>query len=411
MAGPFILGRKFRRLFFLVLIVGLVMFLFHRTTIIPNEFSLSDIKVLRKTGNEVADIDETPFILPDGTLSSHAVDYIKPYFGKKGKRPKACIYALSRNSERDKLMLTIRQVQRRFNDKYKYDWVLLNDEEFTEEFKREIQDTAPGVTFKFGLIPKEEWSFPDFIDPAEAERTRERMKDIIYGKSKPYRFMCRYQSGFFWRHPLLMEYDWYWKVEPNVRFLCDVKYDVFQWMQDNEIAYGFGIAMREYRETIPTLWDTVKGFMKENPDYIADDNFIDFISDDGGKTYNMCHFWGNFEIGSFHLWRSPPYRAFFDYLDHAKGFFYERWGDAPVRSIAASLLLPKDKIHFFSDIGYRHAPYDHCPVDYDIWKELNCECLRNEDFMQKDSSCGKRYREVRGEDKPADWRKMASSFN
>lgn len=32
-----------------------------------------------------------------------------------------------------------------------------------------------------------------------------------------------------------------------------------------------------------------------------------------------------------------------------------RWGDAPVHSIAAAMLLRKDEFHFFNDIGYRHT--------------------------------------------------------
>ena len=44
-------------------------------------------------------------------------------------------------------------------------------------------------------------------------------------------------------------------------------------------------------------------------------------------------------------------------------FFYERWGDAPVHSIAASLFLNRSQIHHFEDIGYRHIPWAHCPAN------------------------------------------------
>ena len=30
-------------------------------------------------------------------------------------------------------------------------------------------------------------------------------------------------------------------------------------------------------------------FMKENPETLAEDNAMKFISDDGGETYNRCH--------------------------------------------------------------------------------------------------------------------------
>jgi hypothetical protein len=48
---------------------------------------------------------------------------------------------------------------------------------------------------------------------------------------------------------------------------------------------------------------------------------------------------------------------FFEHLDKAGGFYYERWGDAPVHSIGAALFAKKDQIHFFEDIGYRHEPF------------------------------------------------------
>lgn len=38
-------------------------------------------------------------------------------------------------------------------------------------------------------------------------------------------------------------------------------------------------------------------FIKENPQYIPEDNAMQFLSDDGGESYNRCHFWSNFEIG------------------------------------------------------------------------------------------------------------------
>lgn len=61
------------------------------------------------------------------------------------------------------------------------------------------------------------------------------------------------------------------------------------------------------------------------------------------------------------LWRSDAYLSFFDHLDKAGGFFYERWGDAPVHSIGAALLLQKDEFHYFDNIGYDHNPIFHCP--------------------------------------------------
>lgn len=34
-----------------------------------------------------------------------------------------------------------------------------------------------------------------------------------------YRHMCRWNSGFFYQLPRLQEFDWYWRVEPDVGYL------------------------------------------------------------------------------------------------------------------------------------------------------------------------------------------------
>lgn len=138
------------------------------------------------------------------------------------------------------------------------------------------------------------------------------------------------------------------RVEPHVKFPCDIGYDPFQVMREKDLKYGkcslafmvkggiehvmhvlgWTISIKEYVETIPTLWDTVKAFAKEHPEHIVSkddpESLLGWISNDGGDTYNLCHFWSNFEIGSLSWLRSQQYTDYFNYLDKAGGFFYER---------------------------------------------------------------------------------------
>jgi len=213
---------------------------------------------------------------------------------------------------------------------------------------------------------------------------------VIYGGSLPYRNMCRFNSGFFFRHELMMKYDYYWRIEPNVKFYCDLHYDPFLFMQDNKKVYGFTISLPEYGETIETLWDTTKDFMKQHPELIAKDNAMKFLSDDGGQTYNRCHFWSNFEIGDLNFWRGTAYTKFFEHLDKTGGFYYERWGDAPVHSIGAALLARKDQIHFFNEVGYKHEPFMHCPTG-EVHQRGKCWCDQNQNFDYEWYSCLKKY--------------------
>jgi alpha 1,2-mannosyltransferase len=132
------------------------------------------------------------------------------------------------------------------------------------------------------------WSYPSWINQTEALHARKKMEEdkVIYGGSESYRHMCRFNSGFFFRHPLIEQYDYYWRLEPGVEFMCDIDYDVFKFIKKNNITYGFTIALMEVKETIPTLWDTVKEFTREYPEYISKNNAMKFISNTG-NYYNM----------------------------------------------------------------------------------------------------------------------------
>ncbi|KAG5463435.1 MAG: glycosyl transferase, partial [Olpidium bornovanus] len=69
------------------------------------------------------------------------------------------------------------------------------------------------ATTKYGVIPREHWSYPDWINVTEADAARAKMEaeKVIYGGSLSYRHMCRFNSGFFFRHELLKDYEFYWR--------------------------------------------------------------------------------------------------------------------------------------------------------------------------------------------------------
>ncbi|TFY82623.1 hypothetical protein EWM64_g1385 [Hericium alpestre] len=303
------------------------------------------------------------------------------------RRANATIVMLARNSDLRGIVKSMKQMEDRFNKKFRYPYTFLNEEPFSAKFKETILELTDAPV-EFGLIPHDDWYQPEWIDEAKASASREDMikNDVIYGGSVPYRNMCRFNSGFFYKQELMRKYKYYWRVEPDVTFFCDLDYDPFLFMQDEQKVYGFTITIPEYEATIPTLWDTVKDFIQENPDLIPSGNAMDYLSDDGGETYNRCHFWSNFEIGDLDFWRGEAYEKFFDHLDRAGGFYYERWGDAPVHSIGAALLAPKEKIHFFHDIGYRHEPFQRCPQS-DEHRRGKCWCDASENFDYEWYSC------------------------
>ncbi|KAL9715162.1 hypothetical protein Ac2012v2_001823 [Leucoagaricus gongylophorus] len=241
-----------------------------------------------------------------------------------GRKANAAIVILARNTDLKGVVTSMKQMEDRFNKKFGYDYVFLNDQPFEEKFKQRIEELTD-ATVKYGIIPKEDWYQPDWIDEERAKAARQDMvnHNVIYGGSVPYRNMCRFNSGFFYRQEILKPYRYYWRVEPDVNFFCDIDYDPFLIMQDQNKVYGFTISLYEYESTIPSLWGVVKDFIQDNPDLIAQGNSMQFLSDDNGHTYNRCHFWSNFEIGDLDFWRGEAYSKFFDFLDERGGFYYE----------------------------------------------------------------------------------------
>ncbi|KAG5719171.1 putative mannosyltransferase MNT2 [Termitomyces sp. T112] len=316
----------------------------------------------------------------DATNATLAVD----------RRANATFVILARNSDINGAIRSVRDIEDRFNRARGYPYVFLNEMPFTEEFKKRVS-VLSASKMEFGLIPRDHWFQPDWIDEKKAAASRNKMEEekIIYGGSVSYRNMCRFNSGFFFKHELLQKYRWYWRIEPEVHFHCDLSFDPFLFMEDHNKTYGWTITMYEFEKTIPTLWGHVKEFMRLHPEYVAKDNAMGFMSLDGGDSFNLCHFWSNFEIADMDFWRGEAYTAFFNYLDSQGGFYYERWGDAPVHSIAAAIFLDKDRLHFFDEIGYEHNPYTHCPKRQESWERGRCSCDPDKSFDYDGYSCMK----------------------
>ena len=164
-----------------------------------------------------------------------------------------------------------------------------------------------------------------------------------------------------------------------MRFHCDVHFDPFLFMQENNKIYGLSllhfslsnfhfpfmghfrvhdlvirvpahdpdalVRRRRYAHP-PFVFLTALNrigtadFVAEHPEFVSPNSAMNFLSDDGGDSYNNCHcaslaippslvftllppVWSNFEIGDLDFWRGPAYTAFFDYLESRGGFYYE----------------------------------------------------------------------------------------
>lgn len=134
-------------------------------------------------------------------------------------------------------------------------------------------------------------------------------------------------------------------------------------------TYGFTIAVKELRETVPNLFRYASAYKRVNnitsqglwemfAEAAAKSEDTSLPTDDPkykpplpqeilssepgqggvpevdpeameGENYNMCHFWSNFEIARLDWFRSKEYNDFFNMMDRSGGFWMERVGHYP----------------------------------------------------------------------------------
>lgn len=175
--------------------------------------------------------------------------------------------------------------------------------------------------------------------------------------------MIRWQSGYFYQHPALQQYDYYWRVEPDVHFFCDIPYDPFRFLRANDLVYGFNMAILDDARSFADLWTSTRNFILLNSHLLHVDADLDWLLDARtGLNYNNCQFFSNFEIGSLSFFReNEGVRRYFEHLEQEGGFYYSRWGDAPVHTLMVALFAAPEQVWWFRDVGYQHDIARHCP--------------------------------------------------
>ncbi|KAJ3994879.1 nucleotide-diphospho-sugar transferase [Lentinula boryana] len=278
--------------------------------------------------------------------------------------------------------LALLNVENRFNRRLQYPYVLFTASEeesalISEEERQKIDWITQGRA-KLAVLTKESWDIPDSYDKSRVDNSIHTI-----GFSFGYRSMCRFYSGFFWKHPALAQYDWLWRLDTDIEFHCDITYDPIERMIDAGALYGFVQINADAVWVQPSLAGNVSEFLF---DFYSSPNNVNhgFVwqgkegiekalkgEADTTEWTKMCMY-NNFEISHRSIWESEIYTAFFKHLDRAGGFFYERWGDSPIHSFGIAMSLRKDQVMQFHDLGYQHQGWAYeCP-------QLDrCTCLKD----------------------------------
>ena len=84
----------------------------------------------------------------------------------------------------------------------------------------------------------------------------------------------------------------------QVHYFCDLDYDVFRFMRDNDLKYGFNINILDDARSFTSLWSRASAFIAANTQLMHPEADLNWLLDpQSGGDYNNCQFFSNFEIG------------------------------------------------------------------------------------------------------------------
>ncbi|KAG1139636.1 hypothetical protein G6F38_009694 [Rhizopus arrhizus] len=198
-----------------------------------------------------------------------------------------------------KLRYTIHNLEDQFNKHHNYPYLIFTDQELSQEYM-ELASALSRATIRFEQVDKDLYGYHPKTDLKRAAQTRMDMSQTIFGDSEDYRFQSRFMAGTVYRHPAMRELDFAWRFEAGTEYVCPIDQDLFQYMFENNKTTSFSIALYEYKETMPTLYQTVLEFAAKHPQWIKSDqdssSLWSFVQDPFSKTFNGCHLWNNFQF-------------------------------------------------------------------------------------------------------------------
>ena len=79
--------------------------------------------------------------------------------------------------------------------------------------------------------------------------------------------MNRFHAGFIQYHSLLRDLEFYWRVEPESKYLCDIDFDPFLFMKENNKKFGKLTAITSFSALSQRLISLISKILKNSVRY------------------------------------------------------------------------------------------------------------------------------------------------
>ena len=186
---------------------------------------------------------------------------------------------------------------------------------------------------------------------------------MAHNKPLGYRQMCNFFAFHFADHDALVGYDYVLRFDGDAVLLEDVPLDLFSAMEVSNWTYAWRSMACESEDVVKGLEETVArhfgltslcGHLEPALTSPACTNSLNAT-----RGWSRTMYYNNFEVVRLAWLRSAEYRKLAAALAAAEGVWMERWGDAPIRTLAVQLLLPRAQVHRFVEVAYYHPSSEY----------------------------------------------------
>ena len=294
---------------------------------------------------------EYSFINPKNFFSRHPLGLRKPsqeaqHIAPLDKPIKAVIYFLTQRKRTKQLKSALALLYKHSWVDYPYPVVVFHDDLELDD-KRTIQASVSAMPLQFSNV--------DFKIPRATSKHQIPDRTVCAPETSTvgYRHMCRFHAHDVHSHLDAIGHhdrEFIWRLDDDSSITHPIGYDVFRFMSVNKRKYGFVNLVMDDSACVEGLWANARKFAAKYSSKLHNESFF--------KSWNdPLVFYNNFEISHISIWRDPLWVKFMDFIDTHGGIYTLRWGDAPLHTIGVSMLLSKNDIHSFSDVGYIHDPF------------------------------------------------------
>lgn len=310
---------------------------------------------------------------------------------------KPCIVYLAQNTPKDKhygrdsrsmLEKSLNLLFQNYNDQFGHDVIIFHEGDFDPKSQKEVKKNRGEI--KFHEI---KFNIPNFLNPEEIPEKWDGIFDIGY------RHMTRFYSLQVFDILNNMGYDWFMRLDDDSFIHSPIKYDLFNYMDQNNFDYGYRVDIKEPERTSHGFSEMVLAYLKSErikPCTLLDNfnassslnrdsfglkgkikkgltSFLDKASEKlnhdlnnwpPSTEWNRWGYYNNFFITRISFWIQPEVQSFLSFLDRIGGGYKYRWGDLLVQTVAVQIFLPQSKLHKFTDWTYEHATIKNGKLDW-----------------------------------------------